>query len=240
MNKRNTLLCMLLLMAACSVIALAAVGNTVYYHDQVMTQDARQFNGRTYVPLTDVARALGGQVASHAGGFEIVTGGGASTDTDANRTAAGGANEVRGANGKVGDWFFNGYWRFRASRVEHTDAYQYQYSSSSGSDKPSGDHDELVVVHCTIKNGQKNADQPILGTNGLASQVTALTDDQGQSYPPIDFDVRNGDLAPGAAKNFAVVFSVPKGTTLKDMLFTVYSYGASDKATNVRVSLAGE
>lgn len=239
MKNRSIFLYVLLLMGACAAMALAAVSRTVYYHDKVLTQDAREVNGRVYVPLADVARALGGQVATRGGGYAIVTGGGASPDADTSRTAAGGANEVRGATGKVGDWFFNGYWRFRVSRVEHTDAYKFQYDASGGSDKPSGANDELVVVYCTMKNGQKNSDEPILTVHGLASQQTALTDDQGQSYPPVDFDVRSGALVSGGAKNFAIVFSVPKGTNLKDLIFTVYSYGASSKATNVRVSLGG-
>jgi len=45
--------------------------------------------------------------------------------------------------------------------------------------------------------------------------------------------------APGAAKSFAVVFSVPKGTQLKDLIFTLYGFGVSSThASNVRVSLA--
>jgi hypothetical protein len=239
MSKRRIFLFSGLLVVICSVITLAAVGRTVYYHDQVMTQDAQQIDGRTYVPLSDVARALGGQVASRGTGFEIVTGGAPSSSAE-KRTAAGGANEVRGANGNVGDWFFNGLWRFRVSKVEHVDAYQFQYSTSTESDKPSGANDELVVCYCTIKNGHAKTEEPILTVHGLASQNTALTDDQGQSYEPVDFDDRSGSLVPGGAKNFAVVFSVPKGTKLKDLIFTLYGYASSDKASNVRVSLADQ
>jgi hypothetical protein len=236
MSKRRIFLFSGLLMAVCSIIALAAAGRTVYYHNQVMTQDAQQINGRTYVPLSDVARALGGQVASRGGGFEIVTGGG-SADS---RTAAGGANEVRGTNGNVGDWFFDGRWRFRVSKVEHTDGYQFQYSATADSDKPSGANDELVVCYCTIKNGHAQTEEPILTSHGLSSQNTALTDDQGQSYLPIDFDTRGGGLLPGAAKNFAVIFSVPKGTKLKDMVFTLYGFASSTKVSNIRVNLADQ
>ncbi|HEX5324303.1 MAG TPA: hypothetical protein VFW40_10990, partial [Capsulimonadaceae bacterium] len=191
-------------------------------------------------PLSDVARALGGTVSPHGSGYEIVTGQGAPSSSDASRTAAGGANEVGGTNGNIGDWFFNGYWRFRVSKVERVSSYSYQYFPGGGVSSPDGPNDELVVVFCTIKNGEQNSDEPILTRNGLGTQKTALTDDQGQSYPPRDFDVRGGNLAPGAGKNFAVVFPVPKGTTLKDMIFTLYSFGASNKASNVRVSMAGQ
>jgi hypothetical protein len=238
LNKRSALF-VIPPLAVCSV-ALAAAGHTVFYNDQVLTQNARQIDGQTYVPLSDVARVLNGRVTSGGGRLEIVTGG-ASGDSDGGRTAAGGANEVRGANGKVGDWFFNGYWRFRVNSVQRTDSmYQFQYSGVTDSDKPKGDNNELVVVNCTIKNGQKTADLPTLTAYGLSSQETALTDDQGQSYPPIDFDARGGSLASGAAKNFAIVFSVPKGTNLKDLIFTIYSSGNFGKSSNVRVSLAGQ
>jgi hypothetical protein len=60
----------------------------VYYHGQTLTQDARQVDGRTYVPLADVARALGGRVASRGGGLEIVTGAGGAPG--AGQTAQGG------------------------------------------------------------------------------------------------------------------------------------------------------
>jgi hypothetical protein len=240
MIKRSVFLFSVFLIGVSSLIALAAVGRTVYYHDQVMTQDARQIDGRTYVPLSDVAHALGAQVASHGDGYAIVSGGSGSSGSSDIRTAAGGANEVRGTNGNVGDWFFDGMWRFRVSKVERTDEYQYQYYSTPGSDKPSGGNDELVVCYCTIKNGHKETEEPILTSHGLSSQNTALTDDQGQSYMPVDFDVRGGGLIPGAAKNFAVVFSVPKGTKLKELIFTLYGFASSTKTSNVRVNLAGQ
>jgi hypothetical protein len=240
MSKRSVFLFSVLLIGVGSAIALAAAGRTVYYHDQVMTQDARQIDGRTYVPLSDVAHALGAQVASRGDGFAIVTGGSGSSTSAGSRTAAGGANEVRGANGNVGDWFFNGLWRFRVSKVERTDEYNFQFAASPENDKPSGGNDELVVCYCTIKNGHAQTEEPVLTSHGLASQNTALTDDQGQSYAPIDFDVRGGGLTPGAAKNFAVVFSVPKGTKIKDLIFTLYGFATSTKASNVRVNLAGQ
>jgi hypothetical protein len=238
-RKRNVFL-IALPVAACAVAALAATGRTVYYHGQALTQNARQIDGQTYVPLNDVARMLGGRVAARGGGLEIVSGGSTSVEPGGGRTAAGGADEVRGANGSVGDWFFNGYWRFRVNHVDRPDTYSWHYSASSGSDKPKGDNDELVVVDCTIKNGQETADKPILTEYGTSAQKTALTDDQGQSYAPIDFDSRDTNLVPGAAQSFAVIFSVPKDAHLKDMIFTVYSYGASTKATNVRVNLADQ
>jgi hypothetical protein len=236
MNKRMySLLALTSLSVAVATAALAWSAKTVSYHGAVVSSDINVFNGRPYVPLADMARALGGKVAQRSDGYEIVTASGSVGNTP-ERTAPGGANEVRGQNGKVGDMFFNGYWRFQVKSVERAGEYAYRFYPSSGKDKPTGDKDELVIATCLIKNGHKEAEQPILATNG--AKETALADDEGQSYAPLDFDVRSGTLLPGAGKTFAIVFSVPKGTHLKSLIVTLWGFGeTSTKATNVRVDL---
>ena len=144
-----------------------------------------------------------------------------STVSVEHKMAPGGANQVKGTKGKVGDWFFDGKWRFRVIKIERPDVYHYQFNPLAGSDKPSGPNDQLLVFYCTMKNGMSSSDQPILSSAGLASQATAVTDDQGTSYPPIDFDSRNGSVVPGGAKNFAVIFSVPKSANLSELIFTI-------------------
>ncbi|HET6382930.1 MAG TPA: hypothetical protein VFJ58_06015 [Armatimonadota bacterium] len=235
MRKQSISMIALITATVGATVALAAAGRIVYYHGAVMTRDSRQIEGRTYVPLADVVRALGGRIAAHADGLEIVTASEPAAATQPG-AVAGGANEVRGTTGNVGDWFFDGLWRFRVSRMERTDEYHYRYSPTADSDKPAGANDELVVFDCTIKNGHKETEEPILTSHGLGTQSTALTDDQGQSYPPLGFDVRGGALIPGASKNFAVTFSVPKGATLKDLVFSLYGF-ANTKVSNVRVHL---
>jgi hypothetical protein len=235
MNKRTwSLVAVTSVLAAGAGAALA--GKTVIFRGATVSSEVSVINGRAYVPLADMARALGGNVVARAGGYEIVTHA-AGADGDG-KTAPGGANEVRGQNGNVGDMLFNGYWRFQVKSVERTAEYTYRFRPRSGTIKPNGDNDELVVATCLIKNGHKVAEQPILATNGTNAQKTALADDQGQSYSPLDFDVRDGQLLPGAGKTFAVLFSVPKGTQLKSLVFTLYGYGeTSTKATNVRVAV---
>jgi hypothetical protein len=240
-RRRRALIVLAPILAAGAVAAFARAGKTVVYHGAVVSSDVSMVGGRPYVPLADMARVLGGKVTSRGDGYEIVTGeagGGASGDA-ASRTAAGGANEVRGQNGKVGDLFFNGYWRFQVKSVDRAQEYTYRFSPNAYTAKPNGANDELVVVTCQIKNGQKQAEEPILTAHGLNTQQTALTDDQGQSFAPMDFDVRGGALSSGAAKPFAVIFSVPKGTKLQTLIFTLYGFGnTSNKATHVRVALS--
>jgi hypothetical protein len=93
-----------------------------------------------------------------------------------------------------------------------------------------------LVFYCQLKNAEQRAQEPILGVHGLNNQVTALTDDQGNSYSPMDFDARGGSLVPGGAKSFAVIFSVPKSANISQLIFTVYSY-SDTKAYNVRVNV---
>jgi len=223
------------ILAAGSAIALERAGKNLVYHGSVISSEVTVISGRAYVPLSDVAKALGGKTVTRANGYEIVS----STGTEeANHKEPGGANEVRGQNGKIGDWFFNGYWRFKVISMERGEQYEHKYTSFARTNKPDGANDELVVLTCQIKNGHQQTEEPILAVNGLAAQKTALTDDQGQSFPPIDFDVRPGNLVQGASKTFAVIFAVPKGTQLKDMIFSIYGFGVtSTKATQVRVSL---
>ena len=74
---------------------------------------------------------------------------------------------------------------------------------------------------------------------------SALTDDQGQSYAPLAFDKHTDstdegpNMLPGSQTAFAVVFSVPKGTKLKDLVFSLQNAyeDTPDGGTDVRISL---
>ncbi len=217
--------------------ALAQAGRTLILNGKVASHDVRLIGGRPYVPLADVAAALGQRVVSTAGGYQII--------------AAGGANQVEGMRGKVGDVLFDGKWRFQVLDVRTMDSYPMKnnatndygvYNStadlSDGTFRPKAGN-SLIVIQCRLKNGVKQ-NQSLWRYN--PDTHTALTDDQGQSYPPIAYDIPSGgsfgskDLLPGAALDFAVLFTVPEGTHLKDLVFTLRTL--SDKGDEVRVSLA--
>ena len=236
MNRRAVSLIAFTLSAG--VLAMAAwawAGKTVLFRGAVVSTDIAVINGSAYVPLTDMARALGGKVEKHGEGYEIVPVGG-STGKASGTVVPGGTNQIEGQPGKVGDMLFNGYWRFQVKSVERASEYAYRFDSSSTIKKPGGDKDDLVIVTCLIKNGQGVGDEPVLWEHGAGD--TALTDDQGQNYVPQWFDVRSGALVPGAAKSFAVIFSVPKETHLTTLIFTLVGYGkSSSHKTNVRVKL---
>ena len=75
---------------------------------------------------------------------------------------------------------------------------------------------------------------------------TALADDQGQSYAPKHYDKRGGHtdegptMLPGSQTEFAILFSVPKGMVLKDLVFSVQNAYEDYPAggTDLRITLA--
>jgi hypothetical protein len=235
--KTSTKITMAMFTLGIGAAALAQAGRTLILNGQVASHDVRLIGGRPYVPLADIARALGQRVVPASGGYEI--------------TAAGGANQVEGLRGKIGDVLFDGKWRFQVLDVKEMDSYTMKnhstndygvyHSTAEFTDetlrpKPGN---SLIVIQCRLKNGVKQ-NQALWRYN--PDTHTALTDDQGQSYPPIAYDIPDSgsfnsrDLLPGAALDFAVLFTVPPGTHLKDLVFTLRTL--SNKGDEVRVSVA--
>jgi hypothetical protein len=191
----------------------------------VMSTDVQTINGRAYVPLVDVARALSMTVVRKEGGYELVR--------------AGGGNEIAGVKGKLGDTLFTGKWRFTVTAVTRAGEYTEVYSPDKEVLKPRADDEELVIVKCRIKNGTPKTQSPYFWKD--ISEDTALTDDKEHGYGPLAYDSRNSDatvdkMLPGSAKEFAVIFSVPKGSTLKDLVYTISGPGDEGK-TDVRIAL---
>lgn len=234
LNKpMNTMRAAMLILAACAVTAVWAQSVlTLQYKGDVVSKGVRMVDGVPYVPLSDVAHILGGTAAKTAGGYQIAM--------PAAPAAAGGANQVNGLAGKIGDTLFTGKWRFQVTGVTRAPQFQTQYEPTTETVAAQGGNDEVVNVACYVKNGVAQPRQ--LGLRTGSTYDTALTDDQGQSYPPIHFDFAGGSgygptMLPGAAVHFNVYFEVPKGTNLKDLVFSLWSY-EDTKVANVRVSLA--
>jgi hypothetical protein len=230
----------LALMVGVATTALAQGGIRLIAGGQTVSTGIRLIGGRPYVPLADMARAMNGTAVKRPdGAYEIVREG-------ADRIApvvAGGANEVRGTSGKIGQVLFTGKWRFAVLSVDRAATYDSRFLADKQTFTPAGDSEELVIVRCRLKNGQKTAQKAML--SAVHPHNIALTDDQGQSYAPKDFDKRGGDtdtgpsLLPGAQTEFAIIFSVPKGTALKDLVFSLQTAydDYPDGGTDVRISL---
>ena len=185
-------------------------------------------NGVTYVPVRDVATALGKTLTKTASGYDI---GGA---------VSGGAYQINGVTGKVGDVLFNCYARFQVVKVIRSTAYTNQFNSDHDVVKPYPVDQELIIVVCRIKNGTNET-----VTCGLpGGGNTALTDNDEHSYGPdhrsIDAPSNGVKILPGAAVDFGITFDVPPGTQLKDLVYEPTFYGVlGASAKKFRISVAG-
>lgn len=236
-GRRAALVGLILTTAIAAGICWAAAGTKLYMDGKLASSRVVVVDGRAYVPVVDVAQALGMVVGEAEDGYSL--------------TREGGANQVEGvAQGGVGDELFTGKWRFQVLKMERAgQQYQERHYQQERTIKPNGADEELIVLNCRVKNATDEAVSPIL-TERLPGN-TALADDAEHSYAPIDYDARQeinktqsyaaSALLPGAASEFALVFSVPKGTTLKALVFSLMAYPndvGKDEHTDVRVHLA--
>jgi hypothetical protein len=218
-------------------VAAARDGARLILNGKVASADVRTVNGSAYVRLSDVAKALGMVVVKRPDGYEL--------------TKAGGANQVGGMSGKVGDTLFDGRWRFTVLSVETADTYTlkstgepYAYgqpvdfnaATRTLTPKPGN---TLVVVRCRISNGQKSTQTLWLSQKDTH---TALADAEGESYPPAGHDldgapIQTKPLLPGAKLEFPVVFVVPQGKKMQDLVFTLKNNDSAQKGNDVRVAL---
>lgn len=180
----------------------------------VASTDLRTISGRTYAPIADIARALGFGLVTKSGAIEM--------------TEAGGAGPVQGRAAKIGELLFTGRWRFTPVSLEEADSYTEKYTGEGKTITPRNQGDTLLVLNIRLKNAQNDRVDIICGTGHAGN--TALTDDKSHGYAPIAYDVRNETgayggprLLPGAASEFAIIFSVPKGTTPQSVIVTITS-----------------
>ena len=247
-TRIRALAAVLVLTAGAATAALALASARLTVGGQTVSTDIRILGGRPYVPLADMARAMNGTAVRHAdGSYEIKRDGVDTTTPSADVVTpapAGGAGEVHGTRGKVGQMLFTGKWRFEVLGVDRVAAYDSKFLPDARNFTPAGDTEELVIVRCRLKNGQKTAQKAMLSP--IHPHNIALTDNEGQSYAPTDFDKRGGSLdegpslLPGAQTDFAVLFSVPKGAALKDLVFSLQNAyeDTPDGGTDVRIALA--
>jgi hypothetical protein len=236
----------------CALPALASVlcfwaappssADTLVVNGASTPADVRTIAGSAYVKLADIAKALGLTVTKRADGkYEL--------------TMAGGANQIKGvAQGKVGDVLFDGKWRFQVLSVQtpesytmKTDAELYDAAGLTSFDRPTklvrpAKGRTLVVIQCRATNAV-NETRTLWTAISDTRIRTAIADMDGSSHPPVGYDFEGGPiqskrLVPGGALNFPVLFSVPEGTKLKDLIFTLKNNQGDEQGKDVRVSLS--
>jgi hypothetical protein len=202
-----------LILAGCVCYGLQAATRLIV-NGQVASTDLRSINGRTYVPLADVAKALNMTLVNQAGAIVM--------------TPAGGANQVSGLRGKIGDTLFTGKWKLMPLSFEQMDSYTTKYEGDQEKYAPRTDGETLFVLTCRLKNAQTTPVEMVMTTH--SSGNTAFADQQEHSFAPIGFDAHNETgpyggpkMLPGSASEFAVIFSAPKNTAAKDVILSIIS-----------------
>ncbi|HVT02919.1 MAG TPA: protein kinase [Thermoanaerobaculia bacterium] len=148
---------------------------------------------------------------------------------------------VGNLRGRVGDELSDGKWRFLLLDVNQVKSYTMkrttvidiaayhnnaEFKNNTFAPRPGN---TLFVFNCRVINAMKeNQSLSHYATN------TAVVTDQGESYPQSAIDIggtvyQSQALVPGSKLEFAVLFVVPQGTKLKELVFTL--------STDVHVSL---
>ena len=162
---------------------------------------------------------------------------------------------AEGLESKIGDVISDGQWRFQVMSMQTTESYAMKTDAEPYDYKDLSIFDltkriftlktgyKLVVFQCRATNAQKSRKRLWVAVSDSANVRTALVDMGGSSHVPIAYDFEGGPiqtkpLEPGETITFAVVFSVPQDTQLKELLFTLAANGEREQSKDVRVSLA--
>jgi len=223
---------------AVAAVAAVTVSSKLFVNGKVASTDVRVINGKAYAPLADVAKSLDMTLVAKAGGYEL--------------TKSGGAGQIANKNvGKLGEEIFTGKYRFTVVSFEQVEKYRKMYTTASyEKDYESDENNILVIVKCRVKNGTKVKDELVFGE--WDGNNTAITTTDEESITPTAYDVKETEFSPrgatflpGAAINFNLIFKVPRGSSVKDLIFTALQYEFRSKyeqnkvkPTDIRVSLS--
>lgn len=170
---------------------------------------------------------------------------------------AGGANQVEGAHGKVGQMVSDGQWYFEVvSGPNQTDRYVAKSATAGPANGAPGCYWNslvhptvytplpgytLVTFDCIVKNRQATA--RVLDCS-WPNLDTGLTDDMEEDFQPVGYDMEGDDmlvtkrLAPGASEPMTLIFAVPENTHFQYLVFSLHNQGESTWR-NARISLGG-
>lgn len=206
-----------------------------------VSTDARKIGGRLYVPVTDIARAMG---------WKLTVAGSAISLQPFAKVVINGGNtslpEYR-LSGNAGEQFGNGAYRFKVTNFAEVSEYRRKYTNgiAIGGAINAGHNEKLIVVDCILTNATKVREEFCFPLAGHAEN-TAILDKAGESLPPFAVDVAADEMNPpgayalaGANVRFALVFRVPQSWEPKALVYTIVKYRERGlrKGTDVRVNL---
>jgi hypothetical protein len=165
-------------------LAQAAPKNTLKINGKVASTKLKTIGDIVYVPVADVAKALGQKVVPTASGLEIKT--------------SSGTYQAGNLTGKVGDVIQTKKYSFQVLGFTTADSYPTKNLSIAETYTPDSPADTLVIVNCRIKNTVNKAQGPVLD-HTQSGNKTAITDYEGQSYPPLVYDSKIAKNSRGKA-----------------------------------------
>ncbi|HWA81898.1 MAG TPA: DUF4352 domain-containing protein [Fimbriimonadaceae bacterium] len=207
-------------LAAAIWAALAPGSLTV--NGKSVTTDFIEKGGRTYVPLADVAKVLDMKVAKNGSGYTL--------------EPVGGANQLEGLHGKIGDVIRTPEFTFEVKKVVKAQHYKRQFTDGTVDAQRPGNTIVAIVVR------MKNATNKVMYLNPFGMDLTALTDEDEHTYTQYtggwaDVPAGNHQMIPGSATDFALVFEVPEKAQLKDLVYQADGMGITGHPI-LRISLA--
>ena len=219
----------LAVLAISAATAAVQAVSQLLINGQVASADVRVINGKAYVPVTDVAKALDYTVQKTDKGYELVK--------------AGGANQIANKNvGKLGEEVFTGQWKFTVIEAKRVaEAIPEYLEDQPWNRRTAGPGMDIVVLKCRVKNGTSAKNTIVL--DKWDGNNTTLTDMDENAYVPTQhgYDAKLNEhfpdgatFLPGGAINFNLRFEVPKTAKLKDLVFTVIRY---DDRSNVKTKV---
>src|SRR5579885_545784 len=191
-----------------SAVAIAGLGVAAYaafgpgkltYQGKTVSTNFIVENGKTYVPLDDVATALNCVVQKSADGVELAP--------------IGKGAMVQGDVGNIGQTIGRPEMQFTVTKVLEADQYQRKFSNG----EVDGDQtNTLLVIYCRVRNGTAKS----VWINITGGDKTAVADMDEHTYELFTGDgARNEEILPGAVVDFGIIFRVPKDEKLKALVY---------------------
>jgi len=170
------------IIAPITVLSATAFENSIRVNGKSVPGSMVMVGGKPYIPLS----------ALKAAGAKVVTANGV---TSIEISAAGGANQQDGVEGKIGDWLYNGIWRFRVTNIAKqsdpsgwTVAVEIKNGTNSNGYAPAGTGWQgvtLVLVDGTVVTARSDApelrDSPI--NQAAGNKETLYFDTDSPSEP---------------------------------------------------------
>ncbi|HVT11379.1 MAG TPA: DUF4352 domain-containing protein [Fimbriimonadaceae bacterium] len=193
-----------------AVVWAALAPGSLTVNGKSVSTDFIEKGGRTYVPLADVAKVLDMKVAKNGSGYTL--------------EPVGGANQLEGLHGKVGELLRTPEFTFEVKKVTMDPHYHKQF----GDGTVDAQHPGSTIVAIQIR--MKNATNKAVFLNPFGQNMTALTDQDEHAYTQYTggwADVPPGDhqMIPGSAIDFALVFEMPTKEKVKDLVYEVDGMG---------------